>query len=153
MDFLELLLCLFPKDCARQGLPKNSDRDSNQQTPISRISPATVTPGVRSGKGANSTASRPRRVTKDGKLHTYYRDYQGNIRVVACDSVIEQVTHYYPYGLPWAQLTYREQNIRKYSGKELYTFFEVNAYNFEARLYDPASVRFGSMDKKSEDMY
>ncbi|MCM1109743.1 MAG: hypothetical protein NC336_00895 [Clostridium sp.] len=64
---------------------------------------------------------------KDGKLHAYYRDYQGNIRVVACDSAIEQVTHYYPYGLPWAETTNREQSIRKYSGKELYTFFGVNA--------------------------
>ncbi|MCM1111601.1 MAG: hypothetical protein NC336_10375, partial [Clostridium sp.] len=68
---------------------------------------------------------------KQDTLFATYRDYQGNIRAVVADGQIRQITHYYPYGLPWTETTGQTANLRKYSGKEFYTTFGLNTYNFE----------------------
>lgn len=99
------------------------------------------------------------RVVKKGTVwrHEYYlKDHLGNSRVGFCDldgnrvinpaTEIVQINHYYPFGLdmkgnwngPGGNNKYR------YNGKELNT--ELNWYDYGARWYDPAMVRWTSVD-------
>lgn len=43
-------------------------------------------------------------IYEDGQYHFFLQDYLGNNRLVAkADDTVVQTTHYYPYGLPFAE--------------------------------------------------
>ena len=88
------------------------------------------------------------------QYHFYIQDHQGNNRVVCNSSgTIEQVNHYYPYGGLFGESTNDEVQRYKYSGKELDRMHGLNLYDYGARQYDGAGVRFTSMDSKCENYY
>ncbi|MBP3299250.1 MAG: RHS repeat-associated core domain-containing protein [Muribaculaceae bacterium] len=94
----------------------------------------------------------------DGRHTAEIKDYQGNVRAtwtqgnqkttnpaaVEKGMWYDNVTGYYPYGLPWASM--QGQESRLYSGKELERMHALNLYDFHARLYDPQLGRFLSPD-------
>ena len=67
------------------------------------------------------------------------------------NTVLEQATYYYPYGMPMAESTNPTANSYKYTGKELLTDKGVNIYDYIARAYDPATCRWWSVDEHSAD--
>lgn len=73
----------------------------------------------------------------DGSLHLYVHDYQGNIVAVVndADSRMEQLTDYYPYGMPMASAKGADVNRRKFGAKELTTESGLNLADFHARRY------------------
>ena len=86
--------------------------------------------------------------------HYYIRDHQGNNRVVVSDGgVIEQTTHYYPYGGIMSQSTGQGVQKYKYNAKELDRTHGLDWYDYVARQYDPAIARFTSMDPLCEKYY
>ncbi|MCM1110002.1 MAG: hypothetical protein NC336_02205 [Clostridium sp.] len=87
---------------------------------------------------------------KNDTIYAYCRDVQGNIRGVVADGRICQATHYYPFGLPWAEGISSPENRRKYLSKELYTSYGINIYNLETRLYEPQKCRFTAPDILAE---
>ena len=95
---------------------------------------------------------------KDGNMdgcHLYVQDYQGNNRMVvnAYTDEVEQVNHYYPYGVLMADIStnHNEQNY-KYGGKELDRKYGLDLYDFEARQQDPLiGGRFTSVDPMAGD--
>ena len=94
----------------------------------------------------------------DGRHTAEIKDYQGNVRAtwtqgnqkttnpaaVEKGMWYDNVTGYYPYGLPWASM--QGQESRLYSGKKLDRMHALNLYDFHARLYDPQLGRFLSPD-------
>ena len=83
----------------------------------------------------------------------YNKDHLGNIReVVNMDGTVEQVTNYYPFGLPYSDGTSTNTAMQplKYNGKELDITHGWNTYDYGARLYDPALCRWTTMDPVSE---
>ena len=93
-------------------------------------------------------------ITPDGTFNAYYHDYQGNVRAVGTGGEYgtpRQITHYYPYGLPFAEGIGSSVNRYKYTGKELITEDNLNFYDFEARLQWPDLPVFNRPDPKEED--
>ncbi|MBR6252114.1 MAG: RHS repeat-associated core domain-containing protein, partial [Bacteroidales bacterium] len=80
------------------------------------------------------------------KYHYNITDHQGNIRLVvnASGSTVEQFTHYYPYGLPFAEGKNATLQPYKYNGKELDTEDGLNLYDYGARHYDAALCRWNA---------
>lgn len=65
----------------------------------------------------------------DGQFHFYTKDHLGNNRmVVNQNGTIEQVNHYYPYGMSFAGTPSTVDNQYKYNGKELDTTNHINLY-------------------------
>ena len=86
--------------------------------------------------------------------HYYIRDHQGNNRVVVSDGgVMEQTTHYYPYGGLMYLSTEHGFQKYKYNAKELDRTHGLDWYDYEARQYDPVIARFTSMDPLCEKYY
>ncbi|WP_295731836.1 DUF6443 domain-containing protein [uncultured Muribaculum sp.] len=78
------------------------------------------------------------------EYHFYHRDHLGNNRVDigASDCSIRQIVHYYPFGLPM-QMGYAPEAQRwKFGGKEFDRMAGLDLYDYEARLYDPVTLRF-----------
>ncbi len=96
---------------------------------------------------------------RDGEgMHVYVRDWQGNIRAVVRkgddgNTVLEQATYYYPYGMPMAESTNPTANSYKYTGKELLTDKGFNCYDYGARFYDPATGIWLSADPLAHEDY
>ena len=65
----------------------------------------------------------------------------------------EQVNHYYPFGGLMGESTNDEVQRYKYNGKELDRMHGLNLYDYGARQYDGAGVRFTTMDPLSEKYY
>ena len=86
------------------------------------------------------------------QYHYHITDHQGNIRLVvnASGSTVEQFTHYYPYGLPFAEGKNATLQPYKYNGKELDTEDGLNLYDYGARHYDAALCRWTSQDALAE---
>ena len=63
---------------------------------------------------------------------------------------VEQVTHYYPFGGSFGDGVGSSVQDYLYSGKELTRFNALNWYNFGARWYDPAILRWNGVDKLAE---
>ncbi len=82
----------------------------------------------------------------------YINDYQGNIRCVtdASGKVIQR-NDYYPFGLPYASNTNSNAQPYKYGGKEYIKNLELDMYDFEARMMNPAIGRFTMMDSYTEN--
>ncbi len=89
------------------------------------------------------------------QYHYHITDHQGNIRLVvnASGSTVEQFTHYYPYGLPFAEGKNSTLQPYKYNGKELDTEDGLNLYDYGARHYDAALCRWNAMDALAEKYY
>ena len=88
------------------------------------------------------------------QYHYFITDHQGNIRLVANESgTAEQVTHYYSYGLPFADGKNATLQPYKYNGKELDTEDGLNLYDYGARHYDAALCRWNAMDALAEKNY
>ena len=89
--------------------------------------------------------------------NTYYytiTDYLGNISSVwnGTSNVVEQQTTYYPSGLPHRTSTNANLQRYKYNGKELITNHGYDQYDYHARGYYPAIMRFTSVDPKAHLM-
>ncbi|MPM20498.1 hypothetical protein SDC9_66928 [bioreactor metagenome] len=85
--------------------------------------------------------------------HYYAQDHLGNNRVVVNQNgTIEQVTHYYAYGLPFSEGYDTSQQPYKYNGKELDRMHGLDWYDYGARFYDPALTRFHGADPKAHLM-
>lgn len=90
---------------------------------------------------------------KDNNLsfHYYLKDHLGYNRVVVSeDGEIEQVNDYYPTGALMASSKGGDTQRFKYNGKELDRTNGLNWYDYGARNYDAAIVRWDGMDKLCE---
>ena len=90
--------------------------------------------------------------------NTYYytiTDYLGNISSVwnGTSNLVEQQTTYYPSGLPHRTSTNANLQRYKYNGKELITNHGYDQYDYHARGYYPAIMRFTSVDPLAEADY
>nr|WP_321521006.1 RHS repeat-associated core domain-containing protein [uncultured Macellibacteroides sp.] len=86
--------------------------------------------------------------------HYYLKDYQGNNRVVIDQSgVVEQVNHYYPFGMTYGDGIATSNQPYKYNGKELDRMHGLDWYDYGARFYDPALGRWHSVDPKADWYY
>lgn len=99
-----------------------------------------------------SAVGYPITVIYDLSFHSFLRDHQGNVRVVADGSGNEeQLNDYYPYGCPYGD-TSTNQGFQpyKYNGKELDRVHGLDWYDYGARRYDPAYCMFTQMDPLAE---
>ena len=86
--------------------------------------------------------------------HAYLKDHQGNNRVVINSSgTIEQVNHYYPFGYFFGESTNASTQRYKYNDKEFDMMHGLHWYDYGARHYDPAIMRFTTMDPMCEKYY
>ena len=96
-------------------------------------------------------------ITMNGAVPTYHyylKDHQGNNRVVFNQNgVIEQTNHYYPSGLAFGEGISTSGQRYKYNGKELDKMNGLNWYDYGARHYDAAIVRWGTIDPLAEKYY
>ena len=95
--------------------------------------------------------------TEDTYKYQYFlKNHLGSIRVMFEDSAstanIIQETHYYPYGMKIAGLSYTSisSNNKLFSSKELQSEMNLNWYDFHARQYMPDLGVFGSFDPLAE---
>jgi len=90
---------------------------------------------------------------KSGNLsfHYYLQDHLGNNRVVMNeDGTIEQVNDYYPTGALMGSSQNGEVQRYKYNGKELDRTHGLDWYDYGARNYDAALVRWNGVDELCE---
>ena len=91
---------------------------------------------------------------EDNQYHFYLTDHLGNNRVVAkADGSIVQKTHYYPFGMAYAESTGQDKQPYKYNGKELDNVHGLNLYDYSARYYEPGIGRFSTVDPLAEKYY
>ncbi|NLZ72426.1 MAG: RHS repeat-associated core domain-containing protein [Bacteroidales bacterium] len=91
---------------------------------------------------------------EDGRYHFYVQDHLGNNRmVVDQEGAVAQITHYYPFGMSFAESTNASKQPYKYNGKELDMENSLNTYDYEARLLGVAVPRFTTMDPLAEKYY
>jgi RHS repeat-associated protein len=89
---------------------------------------------------------------KDGQYHFFLQDHLGSNRVVAdANGNVVQATHYYPYGMPFAESYAQDVQKRKYIGKELDTENGLNLYDYDKRMQD--GLQFISIDPMAEKYY
>lgn len=93
-------------------------------------------------------------LTYDGETpiyHFYVKDHLGNNRMVLDESGnVEQVTHYYPYGMSFAEGKGKDVQKYKYNGKELDAEDGLNWMDYGARMYDGALARWNGVDALAE---
>ena len=111
-------------------------------------------------ESVNGTATTLKRILVDGgyieggAYYFYLTDHLGNNRVVAnANGGIVQTSHYYPFGMSFAEGVTSSGQPYKYNGKELDTERGLNLYDYSARLMDPALARFSTMDPLAEKYY
>jgi RHS repeat-associated protein len=99
----------------------------------------------------------PRLTGNRGIYYFYLRDHLGNHRIVMdASGTVVQVNNYYPSGATMADYPRRtDQGIQpyKFGGKELDRSNGLDFYDFEARSFDPALMRFTMMDPLDEKYY
>ena len=95
--------------------------------------------------------------------HFYISDYMGNNRMVVRDSIIEQITHYYPYGGVIGDISTllsdvtkgNNENMQKYKfeDKELDRTFGLDNYDIHARQYFAMAPMWDMIDPLAEKYY
>ena len=89
---------------------------------------------------------------EDGRYYFFLQDHLGNNRVVADESGnMMQQTHYYPFGMPFADSTSPDLQPYKYNGKEQEK--SLSWYDYGVRRYDAVLGRFASQDRYAEKYY
>ena len=84
-------------------------------------------------------------------MHFYVKDHLGSNRlVVDGNGNIEEVNHYYPFGVLMGDRCGVSRNKYKYIGKELDTMYGWNMQDHEARWYDPVVGRWMATDPLQE---
>ncbi|NMA74607.1 MAG: hypothetical protein GX963_10710, partial [Bacteroidales bacterium] len=73
--------------------------------------------------------------------------------VVDQGGAVAQITHYYPFGMSFAESTNASKQPYKYNGKELDMENNLNTYDYETRLLSVAVPRFTTMDPLAEKYY
>ena len=90
-------------------------------------------------------------------FHFYLKDHLGNVRVVLDENGdAEQITNYYPSGTVLAEHPRRtDQGVQpyKFGTKELDRSNGLDFYDFEARNYNSALMRFTTPDPLREKYY
>ena len=85
---------------------------------------------------------------------TDFNVYFDDFRVVHTKGAILQEDHYYPFGMSINALSssapLSKPNQFKYNGKEFDTDFDINWYDYEARMYDPVVGRWNHIDPLAE---
>ena len=80
----------------------------------------------------------------------YLKERLGGIRIVMnVAGGVVQANNYYPSGVTMAELPRRtDQGVQRYKfgGKELDRSYGLDAYDFEARPYNPVLMRFTGFD-------
>ena len=108
----------------------------------------------------------------DPRYNYYRRDHLGNTREVwqapylvhyrmtatmwgqeEIPQSTVQRTQYYPSGLPWEEGLGQNQQPYKFGGKEFIEMHGLDEYDFHARGYYPAIMRFNTMDPLAEKYY
>lgn len=89
------------------------------------------------------------------QMHYYSTDHLGNNRaVVSSDGLLEQVTHYYPFGAVYADAGLNaDRQPYKLCGKELERMHGLDLYDFGARSYDALLVQWTGFDQLGENYY
>ena len=84
--------------------------------------------------------------------HYFLCDHEGSVRVVAdMWGRAEQINHYYPYGLTFADAGKApDHQPFKFGGKELDAMYGLNLHDFHARLQIPDLGRFDRPDPLCE---
>ena len=89
-----------------------------------------------------------------GVYYFYLTDHLGNNRVVANSSgAMIQKTHYYPFGMAFAESTDQGKQPYKYNGKEFDQMHGLNLYDYSARYMEPTLGRFTTVDPLAEKYY
>lgn len=85
---------------------------------------------------------------------TDFNVYFDDLRVTHTKGTILQEDHYYPFGMSINALSssapLSKPNKFKYNGKELNTEFDLNWYDYGARMYDPTIGKWNAVDPMSE---
>ncbi len=84
--------------------------------------------------------------------HYFLCDHTGSVRVVTdMWGRPEQINHYYPFGLPFADAGKgADLQPYKFGGKELDAMYGLNTYDFHARILIPELYRFDRPDPFAE---
>lgn len=84
--------------------------------------------------------------------HYFLCDHTGSVRVVAdAWGHAEQISHYYPYGLTFADVgKASDHQPYKFGGKELDAMYGINLHDFHARTQIPDLGRFDRPDPLCE---
>ena len=84
--------------------------------------------------------------------HYFLCDHTGSVRVVAdMWGRAEQINHYYPFGLPFADAGKgADLQPYKFGGKELDAMYGLHTYDFHARTLIPDLCRFDRPDQLAE---
>ena len=87
------------------------------------------------------------------QFHYYGKDHLGNNRTVVNENgTLEQVTHYYPFGGVFGDVSLNASAQEyKYNGKELDHTHGLDWYDYGARNYDAVLGQWSSFDGKAED--
>ena len=85
-------------------------------------------------------------------FHYYEKDHLASVRMVVNENgTIEQVSHYYPFGGVYGDLSYNSELQRnKYVGKEFDHMYGLDWYDHGARMYDAARVVWDRIDNSGE---
>ena len=90
---------------------------------------------------------------ENGAYHYNLTDHLGNVRKVVKGGSSMQKNHYYPSGTLFAESTYPDSQPYKFGGKELDRMHGLNLYDFSARFYESALMRFLTVDPLAEKYY
>ena len=107
--------------------------------------------------GGYASASMTNPTTYNFSFYYYNQDHLGNNReVVDSAGTVRQITHYYPFGTPYADpSTILNASLQpyKYNGKELDRMHGLDTYDYGARQYNPVTARWDRMDPLCEKYY
>ena len=107
--------------------------------------------------GGYASASMTSPTTYTFSFYYYNQDHLGNNReVVDSAGTVKQITHYYPFGTPYADpSTILNPSLQpyKYNGKELDRMHGLDTYDYGARQYNPVTARWDRMDPLCEKYY